>query len=334
MADLDSTPFSAAPNLTTNIATRIQALGIADLEHLLAIANIPSVSGYLAEALGVTSSELASQLAGIAPGPSQLTASADLILTLGVLEPTDEIKQMSFETASVPPVSLPTSVNLIPQFAAVRQQGARGTCVAFAVVAQRELLAKKAGTAQDYSEQFLYHRTKMIDGSPGACGTWQVKAVTVIKNVGVCRESVWPYNASLPCNNNGTEPPGAAADAAKHKADYSILAPGNLQGLKAVLASGLAAGISIPVYASWYNSNAVRLSGEINMPLAKEPHIGGHALAVVGYKDDASYPGGGHIVLRNSWGTGWAANSSYGAGYGTLPYAYVTGHSWELVHLK
>jgi C1A family cysteine protease len=32
---------------------------------------------------------------------------------------------------------------------------------------------------------------------------------------------------------------------------------------------------------------------------------GGHAILVVGYADDASSPGGGYFIVKNSWGTGW-----------------------------
>jgi len=45
---------------------------------------------------------------------------------------------------------------------------------------------------------------------------------------------------------------------------------------------------------------------------------GGHAMLIVGYEDDASIPGGGAFIVRNSWGGEWGDG-----GYGRLPYAYV-----------
>jgi hypothetical protein len=33
--------------------------------------------------------------------------------------------------------------------------------------------------------------------------------------------------------------------------------------------------------------------------------------------------------VRNSWGLTWANESPYGAGYGTLPYQYITNDAWE-----
>lgn len=37
----------------------------------------------------------------------------------------------------------------------------------------------------------------------------------------------------------------------------------------------------------------------------------------MGYQDDASSPGGGYFLVRNSWGTSWGYQCPYGAGYGT-----------------
>jgi len=48
-------------------------------------------------------------------------------------------------------------------------------------------------------------------------------------------------------------------------------------------------------------------------------------MCLVGYTDMPGRPeiGGGRFILRNSWGTLWAAQSSFGAGYGTIPYSYI-----------
>jgi C1A family cysteine protease len=187
------------------------------------------------------------------------------------------------------------------------------------------------GHREDLSEQFLYHETKRIDGAPGSCGTWQVKALQVLSTLGACREQVWGYNSTPPCNQNGFPPAAARPDAAERKCAPVVLGPHDVQGARSLLASGRILGVSIPVYASWANSAAVRLTGRVTMRLAGEPVIGGHAVCLVGYQDDAGHPGGGYFILRNSWGRQWAAGSAYGPGYGTIPYAYVGRDGWELV---
>lgn len=83
---------------------------------------------------------------------------------------------------------------------------------------------------------------------------------------------------------------------------------------------------SVPVYP---NRRIAQLSGDIPMPLPGSVPDGGHAMCVVGYGFDDGYLGGGYVIVRNSWGTGWASQSEFGAGYGKLPFAYLRQFGWE-----
>jgi outer membrane biosynthesis protein TonB len=47
-------------------------------------------------------------------------------------------------------------------------------------------------------------------------------------------------------------------------------------------------------------------------------------MAIVGYQDDPSVPGGGYFMIRNSWGETWAKDSQLGAGYARLPYEFIS----------
>ena len=68
----------------------------------------------------------------------------------------------------------------------------------------------------------------------------------------------------------------------------------------------------ITVYES-FESPEVARTGHVPMPSKKEKVLGGHALLIVGFKDDTS-----EFIVRNSW------SASFGdAGYIYLPYAYV-----------
>lgn len=324
------------------VAAALRAHAIEDSEQLLAIAAIPEARGYLADVVTQAGGDLDQIIADLHDGlPAFAVAAAESVpavpLGQGALPPSPaieaEMAQMAMHSAAVaaPPVGLPPSVNHALSMSPVRNQGSRGTCVAHAMGAVHEFYRRKSGTPQDYSEQFLYHRTKLIDGAPGACGTWQVKAAQVLNSAGQARESIWAYNPALPCNNNGVEPGTAAADAAAHRLQTIVLNPKDVGAIKAALANGSVVGFSVPCYSSWLNSAVTRNTGRITMRLGGEPVNGGHAMCAIGYQDDANSPGGGFFILRNSWGTGWGAVCPYGAGNGTIPYQYIANDGWEAV---
>lgn len=94
----------------------------------------------------------------------------------------------------------------------VRDQGSRGTCVAFAVTALREHLAyTDTGTMPDLSELFLFWATKKhtADPRPGSDGTWIEFATQALSTQGICDETDWPHN--------GTPIPGMSRTAASDR---------------------------------------------------------------------------------------------------------------------
>ncbi len=62
-----------------------------------------------------------------------------------------------------------------------------------------------------------------------------------------------------------------------------------------------------------YTYNPLNVSGTIDSGLNL---MGGHAVPIIGYLDDATKPGGGLLIVQNSWGTGWGFN-----GYFYMPYS-------------
>jgi C1A family cysteine protease len=216
---------------------------------------------------------------------------------------------------------------------AVRNQGNRGTCVAFCLTAIHEFDTRRA-SKHDFSERYLYYKAKAIDGTPADCGTFQSAAAQVLDSSGQCTETVWQYNPTDTCNDHGALPPKANADAAEHTLSLTALNPHDLIAIKTALAAGRPVGISIPVYVSWYQSPTTERTGRITMPIGSEHDIGGHCMCIVGYQDDGpetvtETPGGGFFILRNSWGTTWGRDCAFGAGYGTIPYGYIAALNWE-----
>jgi C1A family cysteine protease len=319
-----------------NTSISLSEAGITDAEQLVAIAAIPEARPFLLEHLGFTEEELESLLAdavGVLSPQILNTVESPLPPTfpLGALEPTAEMKsaELAFALDAPEAVSLPAAVNLIARMSAIRNQAQRGTCVAFTVTAINEYYRRTLGHVVDLSEQHSYFETKLIDGSPGVCGTWQVKAAQALANRGQCREAIWPYNPNPPCNNHGPLPVNARPNGLSYRLPLQQLPSNNVNLIKTRLANRQPVGISIPVYNSWYLSASVRNTGRITMRLGSEPVAGGHAVCLVGYQDNPASPGGGYFILRNSWGTAWGNLSPYGRGYGTIPYRYIATDCWE-----
>ena len=108
------------------------------------------------------------------------------------------------------------------------------------------------------------------------------------------------------------------------------IAQTSVADVRAQLSAGRVVAFSVPVYNSWFRSTYVAYTGDITMPIPGEIRAGGHAMAIIGCLDEPARPeiGGGRFMLRNSWGSAWGINSPHGAGYGTIPYAYIARCRW------
>jgi C1A family cysteine protease len=228
--------------------------------------------------------------------------------------------------------SLPRAVRLRDRMQPVRDQGERGTCVAFASVALREFLLPKP---DDLSAQFLYWGCKELDGLPDA-GTYIHTAMTVFAQYGVCPEEVWPYNPKQAGSEGQGPPPRGAREAAQscRLSSTRTVEPGLVLHYKHVLAGengkgGMPVTFGVLVFDSWYMSAETHRTGKITLPLPGEQPAGGHAMCVVGYVDDDTVPGGGYFIVRNSWGAKWASDSPEAAGHALMPYDYVERFAME-----
>lgn len=316
----------------------LNEIGVEDAEQLVALLAVPDTREKLQDVLGAQKQRFATVLKEIESTvpPERIAAlnqPAEADLSFGALMPTEEMvaaAELATDAAiTIDPVTLPSAVNLIPYMSVIRNQGSRGTCVAFALTALNEYILRRRGLIRDLSEQHLYYETKLIDGVPNVCGTWQAKGVIVLRTRGECRESIWPYNPNSACNAHGPLPPGARPDALNYRLNTIAVPARNVLAYKAQMALQRPVTVSIPVYNSWYLSAETRRSGRITMRIGSEAPVGGHALCLVGYQDSPHSPGGGFFIVRNSWGTtNWGYACPYGAGYGTIPYQYITNEAY------
>lgn len=235
--------------------------------------------------------------------------------------------------AGIPPygaarrAALPECHSLLDQLPPLRTQGQRSTCVAHAVLAVREQLEIAAGAPADLdlSEQYVYWWCKERDGIPDRNGTYLSLGIRCLAETGAPLESLWPYVAQSTDTQGQGPPPAAAAngDPGFSISETQALNRTDITGMKACLAEGRSIAVAFPVFDSWFKSSAMARWGLITMPLIAEPPRDGHALAIVGYQDDADAPGGGYFLLRNSWQP-WAWEGVWRTGYGYMPYAYVS----------
>jgi hypothetical protein len=214
----------------------------------------------------------------------------------------------------------------------VRNQGRYGACTGFCGSAVRESLTARYHLERDEtpdvgdtpSARDAYLRARQLDGS----GTADVGA----SMESACR--LYPLYGVVPARFDPWD------DAAAARGDLAWLNhPQTAEGLQAANffgASGYARlsgqGMSLiasiiqcvaegypflPAYGVPQNFMSVGSDGRIPMPIGGS--LGGHTTAGYAVFLDNSFPGGGCLVLQNSWGEGWGQS-----GWGYMPFAWST----------
>jgi C1A family cysteine protease len=189
-----------------------------------------------------------------------------------------------------------------------------------------EALKRDIKPALGPSRLFLYYIERSIERQPRCnvpvCLRDGYKA---LKRFGVCKESQWRYaigKFSIRPSKKCFE-----AAAAVQVTQYARVKR-DLRQLKACLASGNAITIGMSIYES-FESLQVKRTGVVPMPKPNERLLGGHAVLVVGYRDESQ-----SFIVRNSWGARWGRS-----GYFFLPYEYLISRNcyawdfWTLLEL-
>lgn len=208
-------------------------------------------------------------------------------------------------------VALPPAVNLIKKCPPVVDQGNLGSCTGNAIAGAYEFeMIRQGETPIAPSRLFIYYNERVIEGDVGQDAGANIRdGIKTIAANGVCDESLWAYDIT----KFAIKPtPDAYASGLRHTALKYHSVNVDLNSIKQALAQGYPVVAGISVYAS-FESDAVAKSGIVPMPGANEACLGGHCVMIVGYADQTK-----HLILRNSWGTGWGD-----CGYFYLPYSYV-----------
>jgi C1A family cysteine protease len=219
------------------------------------------------------------------------------------------------------PVYLPDSVNLEHLQSPVLDQGSMGSCSGNAAASMCEFLQLKElaipkplvyvrSKFTPVSRQFIYYHERLLEGTVDTdSGASLRDSCEVVTNIGVCRESLWPYLLSNLTLRPDQE---AEVDARRHKISAFMQVVG-LGELKSSLAPGFPVMLGFIVYPGMESSETAQ-TGILPMPGAGENPLGNHAVLIVGYDDKTK-----RIYIKNSWGSDWGLG-----GYFYMSYEYLS----------
>jgi hypothetical protein len=345
-----TTPLSVLSAIAPNLAADLARLGFTTVEQSVGAAQIagPQLQAFLG---GVNLAALPLPPLDFIP-PHLQAIIQDATYHFGV--PTPPIHAVYTPGAGLPPPPAAAAVkSLVADMPPIRSQGSRSTCSAFSSIAALEHNLRKHappfGTVlldlTDCSESWLYFRCKTADGN-NAPGTLVSTAYKSLLNDGTVPEVHWPYQPDQPPIEHGGPPPflpeaGLLTIGTQTRIkEGRALSGKSVADFRAAIDDERAVTFWVPVYDSWTKNPWAALLGQITMPVPNETANQAHAMCVVGYLDQPEFPeiGGGRFIVRNSWGTEWgllnpwSASVNLPAGYGTIPYAYIT-HFGQEAHI-
>ena len=197
----------------------------------------------------------------------------------------------------------------------------------------------------DLSEEYLYSMAEE-DYRESFEGAGFENAYKTLTADGLCREELMPYvpvrDWHSVCQMPADDPElreqllaDPRNDARNHKIkDKVCILPGKaISSYKQQLSGAngrrpMPLVIGLQTFKSLF-SDFTQETGWWSCPLDDDVPTGGHAMLVTGYKDVPGVPGGGYLIVRNSWGSQWAWNNPGHAGYARIPYSYVEHYAFR-----
>lgn len=213
-------------------------------------------------------------------------------------------------------VALPPSADFHKLMPQPYDQGETNSCVGHAAVAP---IHQKLRETDDWfpSPLFVYSNARLLgEGAEGLLfdeGCQIRDAMKGLAQWGICHNDDWPLSNS----NMTVKPPQRFYDNAKRGLVQRYMrVPQEEHALKSLLAMGKAVVFGFNVFPE-FEGDVVAKKGLLSKPKAGETLIGGHAVCLVGYRDDMQL-----FLVRNSYGTDWGLPDALGHFY--MPYSYVT----------
>jgi hypothetical protein len=187
-----------------------------------------------------------------------------------------------------------------------RDQGNRGTCLAFAATAAHEQARRRRRRdAFALGEEILYWACKQVDGD-GASGTRPGSAAQALSGTGQSAAGLWPYDGERDDTAADYAPPAAALEPGEMRRASLLPTARDITNFRDLLRGGHAIVLGLELWAQFYEAHG----GALPVPASADLLGEGHAVALVGFDDGAQ-----ELLLRNSWGETWGDG-----GHGRLPY--------------
>ena len=225
--------------------------------------------------------------------------------TYKLTDGTEETSLGEQYTPSGRPIS--SNIDLSKSFTAVKNQGEKGACSAFALVSILEYILKKnSKTEPDLSEEFVYYNVRKQKGKVGEDpGSSLMDVLKTLSEDGVCHEKFCKYEE----NDLATEPSAEAYEDARKLRVVKALDV-DAKDIRSAISEGYPVAISLNVFDSF-----TPVEGFVPMPTAEDITglKGSHAMVIVGYDDETRF-----YRVRNSWGRSFGDK-----GYCYIPYSYI-----------
>ncbi|MBR1474433.1 MAG: C1 family peptidase [Muribaculaceae bacterium] len=245
-----------------------------------------------------------------------------------------EIGEKTFDEDYQGHDQLPPAVDLRNGFTDIRNQGALGACSTFASVAAMEYIMKKNKQESDLSEAFVFYNARKSRGIENEnAGTTIYDAITAMHDLGICIESLHPYDAdsyTLPPTDEALEDALTRRVVTAKNIRLGDDIDRNVNAIKSAVADGFPVVFALNIYDS-FDASFDSSRGFISRPTDDEvseyyEKYGDerqyHAMVICGYSDEQRI-----FIVRNSWGTRFGDK-----GYCYLPYSYVGDKKLSIQH--
>lgn len=219
-------------------------------------------------------------------------------------------RDLKFSARMPVAISLPQAVDVSTSIPEVFDQGQIGSCTgnAGAMVGLHQSRLQSREILP--SRLMLYFGARELEGSTGSDDGAYIRDIfKAWSKLGVCPETVWPYDESRVLDM----PSGEAYEKGKKTLAeaYVALNNANITELKTCLAMGRPFVLGFTVYEKFMYGN---WKDTMPMPGKNEAILGGHAVTCVGYDDSKQA-----FRIKNSWSTDWKDK-----GYFYMPYSFIT----------